>query len=116
MKSRCLNPKDKNYNIYGQRGIDVCAEWFSFVNFKNWSIENAYDKNLTLDRIDNNRGYSPENCRWVGQKVQHRNKRSNRIINGKCISEWAEEYHIPLSTLRSRLNKGLPIEKAVIHE
>lgn len=76
MKDRCFNVNNKEYNCYGQRGITVCDEWKnSFENFYQWSIENGYKTNLTIDRIDNDKSYSPDNCRFVtlSENVRKRN-------------------------------------------
>lgn len=81
MKSRCYNPKNENYYLYGERGIGVCDEWKNnFEAFAKWSFENGYKENLTIDRIDNYKGYSPDNCRWTTAKVQVQNRRP--------IEEW----------------------------
>lgn len=89
MKYRCNNPNAKAYPNYGGRGIKVCPEWErSFEAFKAWAIAAGYDYDApygkcTLDRIDSNKGYSPDNCRWVDMKVQANNRRSGRSANGQ---------------------------------
>lgn len=80
LKQRCYNHSDKDYDRYGGRGITVCSEWLhSFQAFFDWSMTNGYDENAltgqcTIDRIDNDKGYSPDNCRWVDMKVQRHNR------------------------------------------
>jgi hypothetical protein len=79
INDRCYNPKNVKYKYYGKRGIFVCEEWrSSFENFLNWSLFNGYKENLTLDRIDVNKGYSPDNCRWVDMHVQVTNRNINK--------------------------------------
>lgn len=99
MKDRCNNPKSGRYEYYGGRGITVCDEWCAsdgFISFRDWALSNNYSDKLTIDRIDNNKGYSPDNCRWATVKEQALNtSRNHRItFNGKTltISEWAEEF------------------------
>lgn len=121
MKDRCYNPNFKDYKNYGGRGITVCNEWQTPHSwkggraFEKWALENGYADNLTLDRIDVNKGYSPENCRWVSMKVQQNNKRNNRVITYKgktqTIAQWSEETGLPFKTISNRLNKQLPAEK-----
>jgi hypothetical protein len=78
MKDRCLNPNSKYWGRYGGVGKSVCDEWANdFVAFYEWSVRNGYDETLTLDRIDNSKGYSPENCRWVTYSVQENNRTNN---------------------------------------
>lgn len=123
MKTRCYNSNDKRYKDYGGRGIKICNEWRDdFQNFYDWSIANGYSEDLTIDRIDNDKGYFPENCRWVDRKTQQRNRRNNRIItiNGEshCLSEWCEILNLNYAKVKARLDqchwspeKALEIEK-----
>jgi hypothetical protein len=83
MRSRCNNPNDSSYIDYGGRGIRVCKEWDSYKNFHDWAISEGYDETAprgecTLDRINNNGDYSPDNCRWVNSKTQAMNKRPRK--------------------------------------
>lgn len=84
MKNRCYYPRLHNYDCYGGRGITVCEEWLNdFKAFYDWAMANGYDENApkgqcTIDRIDNDKGYSPDNCRWVDMKTQNKNKRRSK--------------------------------------
>jgi len=115
MLQRCRDKNHKNYRTYGGRGIDVCERWLNFQNF----IDDMGKRpeGLTLDRIDNSLGYSPDNCRWSSQKEQTRNTKQNRnfTIDGKtqCLKDWAHEFGINYTTLQSRLKRGLSINEAV---
>ena len=96
MKERCLNPNAENYKWYGERGITVCQEWTQdFTAFYTWAIQAGWQPGSELDRINNDEGYSPENCKWVSHKQQCRNRRSNRAITidgvVKLMCEWEEE-------------------------
>lgn len=96
MKKRCNNPHCKSYENYGARGIQVCEKWKNnFEAFYNWSIANGYSDNLTIDRINVNGNYSPENCRWITPFEQQSNKTNLIMIthNGesKCLSHWCKE-------------------------
>lgn len=116
---RCEKTKHQAYSKYGGRGITVCSEWHDFTNFRNWSISNGYDDTKSIDRIDNDSGYCPENCRWTNAKTQM-NNRSNTPhyqFNGQnlTISEWAEKTGISRSTIYGRLKRGLTFEEAIKH-
>ena len=118
MRERCYNKKHKSYENYGGRGIKVCDEWLeSFVNFFEWAMQNGYQDNLTIDRIDNNGNYEPSNCRWVTYSEQANNKRNNRCYtyNGMTLTlkQWSERYHINYSALRDRLNRNIPFQDAL---
>ena len=115
MKSRCYNPKNVVYEIYGKRGITVCDEWKnSFICFKDWALTNGYKSKLTIDRIDYNGNYTPFNCRWATPKEQANNKRNNRYLTLNGIThtamEWIDILSLKASTVYSRLERGLPIE------
>lgn len=95
----------------------MCQEWSNFITFKNWAIYNGYQDNLSIDRIDNNGNYCPENCRFVSEKEQQNNKRTNRRITykgeTKTLKQWSEKTGINYTTLKERLNNGWSIEKAM---
>lgn len=118
MKRRCLNKENKDYKNYGAKGITICKEWQEdFLNFYNWAINNGYADNLSIDRIDNNGNYEPNNCRWVTMQEQHRNYSQNRnyTINNqtRCLTEWCEIYHMKYTTVIDRLKKGATILDAL---
>jgi len=116
MIARCHNPSNKGFRSYGQRGITVCARWReSFTNF--FSDMGARPERKSLDRIDNDGPYSPENCRWATRKEQANNTRQNRRItlNGVTLthSEWAKRLGCPASTISTRLKRGWTPEQAI---
>lgn len=106
MRRRCNNHKDSAYVNYGGRGITVCNEWERFEPFMEWAIKEGYRESLSLDRVDNDKGYEPGNCRWATRIDQGNNKRNNVVIchNGisKTLSEWSREVGVPYKTLYSR--------------
>ena len=115
MVDRCNNPNCRIYYKYGGRGIKVCEEWrTNKTSFFEWAFTNGYSEELTLDRADNSKGYSPENCRWVSYKVQANNTRANRLITAfgetKTMSEWAGETGIKSATIWARLKRGWSAE------
>lgn len=88
IKTRCLNPNCTTYNYYGGRGIVMCDEWKNnFQAFYDWAMLNGYQDNLELDRIDNDKNYSPDNCRWVTHKENCNNRRTSKRQTG-VIKSW----------------------------
>lgn len=111
MRRRCNNPKCDAYPLYGGRGITVCDTWSKdFVAFQDWALSHGYQEDLTIDRIDNNKGYSPENCRWATVKEQNNNRSSNVfcVIDGmrKTLSQWAEYIGLPKHEIYERWRRG----------
>lgn len=118
MKQRCYNKNNPKYRIYGAKGIKVCAEWKdNFCAFVDWALKNGYGVNLTIDRIDGDGDYCPDNCRFVSYEVQANNTSRNVFVeyNGekKSVSQWAKRLGINVSTLQRRFYKGWSIEKAL---
>lgn len=118
MIDRCYNEFEKCYNLYGGRGIIVCDEWKNSANaFFKWAMSNGYADNLTIDRIDPNGNYCPENCRWITKEEQTRNTTKTRKFEWKgkllTVAEIARIENISQFTLYCRLNRGLTIQEAV---
>lgn len=124
IRQRCNNPNHVSYEHYGGRGIRVCTEWENdFMAFREWALDNGYNYDLprgvqTLDRIDVDKDYSPDNCRWVTIKEQQRNKRNTRLFeyNGEfnTVGKWAEILGFDCNLLRSRVFQyGMTIKEAI---
>lgn len=116
MKQRCYNKSHEAYHRYGGRGISVCEEWRNdSYAFRKWAVSHGYRDDLTLDRVDVNGNYCPENCRWVTRKEQNNNRRDNHKLtfNGRTqfLHEWAEELGLTYGGIYDRLHRGLPVEK-----
>ena len=123
IKQRCCNPRCKAFKDYGGRGIIICDEWNDktiivkdghfgskgWFAFKEFALSSGYVEGLSIDRIDNNKGYSPENCRWATAKIQSNNRRSCIILeyNGmkKNMAEWAEYFDMPYRKFKSRVER-----------
>lgn len=108
MKARCTNPKCYEYHAYGGKGIRVCDDWLRFENFYSWATSHGYADGLTIDRVDVNGNYCPNNCRWVSQKEQALNRTDNHLVTAfgktKTIKEWSVESGINYDTIERRLN------------
>jgi len=117
LRSRCNNMHSNDYNLYGGRGVTVCESWNIYENFRSWALANGYNDDLSIDRIDTNLGYSPENCRWVVDLVQANNKRSNLKITAfgktRTASEWGRLLGINAPTIRLRVHQGFSPEESL---
>jgi hypothetical protein len=115
MKRRCNVEADEHYKNYGGRGISICNEWNEFEPFMEWALANGYSDKLTIDRINVDGDYCPENCRWVNSLVQQNNRRNNVKLefNGEIHtqSEWARILGVSCNCLYHRIEKNLPPEK-----
>lgn len=111
MKYRCYNPNSKDYPKYGGRGIQVCEEWkHDYKAFHEWAVKNGYQYGLQLDRKDNDKGYSPENCRWATPK-QNSNNRGNKVLVMACgmtlsVQEWSKKLEVRSDYIYNRIYAG----------
>jgi hypothetical protein len=116
MKDRCLNPRHSAYDRYGGRGVTICERWLTFANFFA-DMGPRPTPEHSLDRVDANGNYEPENCRWATDAEQNQNSRKNRFLthDGQtlCVSEWARRIGIKAATLEQRLNLGWSVERAL---
>lgn len=118
MRKRCRNPRNKDYPHYGGRGIKVCDEWQDYSNFKEWALTHGYSPELSLDRIDVDGDYCPENCRYVDMTTQARNRTNSISVEYRgeeySLPELSQLTGIPYSTLYKKLHiDGLPVEEAI---
>ena len=117
MRTRCENSNSPSFINYGRKGIRVCDEWQDYNSFKKWSMDNGYQDDLTIDRINPTQGYCPQNCRWISIKEQQSNRTNNHLITFQSrtltLQQWGEELGIKWTTLYGRLNRGWSIEKAL---
>ena len=120
MRRRCRNPHGNRASSYSSKGIKVCEAWEDFTTFEAWALSNGYADNLSIDRIDNDGDYCPENCRWTTGKRQANNRSSNHYLefNGerKTIADWADATGISQSVIIARLRIGWSVERALTQE
>lgn len=129
MKKRCYCSNSKDFYNYGARGITISKEWLNdekagfgnctkgFLAFQNWALANGYEEDLTLDRIDVNKGYSPDNCRWVTKRAQSNNRRNNFYVHYRGIiqslADWCKELNLNYEKIYRRLHdSNWSVEKA----
>lgn len=107
MIQRCTNPNSTYFPRYGGRGITVCHEWRTRNNFKEWALSHGYRNDLTIDRIDNDKGYSPDNCRWVTPSQNCCNHSTTHFVTAfgkrQSLMEWSRELNISYNTLKKRV-------------
>lgn len=117
MMARCYNPKNKKFHRYGGRGINVCSEWHSMENFHR-DMRDPPSKDYTLGRIDNDKGYSPYNCRWETHEQQANNRSTNKLLTymgeTKTMAQWAKKYNLNPKEVFRRLKLGWPIENVLL--
>lgn len=117
MRRRCNNPKNSRWENYGGKGVKICHEWNDYQAFRKWAYANGYNDSLSIDRIDPNGDYCPENCRWADAKVQANNQTRNRRFEYQgevyTMSQLAEKMGLTYSALQHRVERGQPLNGAV---
>lgn len=119
IKARTCNPNAPAWNDYGGRGITICDEWkYSYEAFRDWALDNGYKRDLSIDRVDNDKGYFPSNCRWTTTDVQARNKRNTIKItyNGRTLNahDWSAITGIPEKIIKERYHEGWTEEQILL--
>jgi hypothetical protein len=119
IRRRCQNPESMNFAEYGARGVQVCVRWESFGVFLA-DVGRRPSPKHSLDRVDPNGNYEPENCRWATSKIQQRNRRNNRLLAFKgeirCVAEWAERLGFSYTVIRARLQRGWDVDRAMTEQ
>lgn len=122
MRDRCLCKTNKSYKEYGERGITICNEWSSFSMFYEWSMNNGYKSSLSIDRIDNDDGYKPDNCRWVNNSIQQRNTRKickNNTSGYRGVTYENKKYRARIMVDRKKIHIGYynnPVDAALAYD
>ena len=117
MLHRCYKETDEHYDYYGGRGIKVCDDWHNFETFQEWALANGYADNLTIDRLDGNKDYCPDNCSWATMTVQNNHKSDTKWLTYKgktqSLSDWCRELGLDYFRTKARLNSlGWSVEDA----
>lgn len=114
IRERCRGNDAHHKKYYTDAGITMCEEWNDYTKFRDWSLANGYKDELQIDRIDNSKGYSPDNCRWVTKERNMRNRRNTVQITyrgkTKPLKDWCDELDVSYSLCRERYAYGLPVE------
>ena len=117
MRQRCNNPRNKDFVNYGARGIQVCSEWNDFENFHQWAVSSGYKEGVTIERVNVNAGYNPDNCTWISNEKQALNTRKilTLDVNGESmtIREISELTGVNIHTLKSRYHAGWSVNEIV---
>lgn len=118
IKTRTMNPKSPQYIDYGGRGIKLDRTWLNFEIFYKWSMTNGYEENLSIDRINVNGDYTPNNCRWADVKTQANNRRNNINItlghSTKTLTQWCDTFNLNYRTVQDRIKRNWSIETALL--
>ena len=110
---RCRNQNASNFKTYGGRGINVCKEWESYINFRDWALQNGYKDGLSIERVDVNGNYCPENCKWITALEQQKNRRDSIFFNGEHMKVVATRMGISVGLVYNRIRAGWSVEKAL---
>lgn len=118
MRTRATNPNRPQAKDYVLRGVGICEEWNDYSKFREWAMANGYADDLSIDRVDNDKGYFPSNCRWITLAEQQSNKRSNHVIEFdglvfRTVKQAAEHYGLSLKALEHRLQRKWPLKRAL---
>lgn len=117
MKQRCCNSNHARYKDYGGRGITLCNQWMDYEPFYEWAMANGYRRGLDIDRINNDAGYSPDNCRFITRQQNCRNKRDNRYITlfgtTRVLQEWCDIFGLDSKVISHRISRGASQEEAL---
>lgn len=117
MIRRCNNPNRKDHKHYHSKGVTVCDEWYDFQIFQEWANSNGYSDELTIERIDNSKGYNPYNCTWIPKSQQSKNRTNLHMITYEgetlTLTDTALKYNIKRVTLTNKLRKGESIDSII---